>query len=84
MSSTYGKCTCCGNVGPLDSHHKFSQTKWAKRLYGELIHAPANIQFACNGCHASHASPNLIHWSEAEFCQALGLEPRSKTARARL
>lgn len=80
MSSAYGKCTCCDRVGPLDIHHKFPQTKWAKKIYGELIHAPANLQLACSDCHASHRSPKLIHWNEQEFCDALGLKPRSKVA----
>lgn len=80
MSSAFGKCTCCDRLGPLDAHHKFPKRKWAMRLYRDLIHSQANIQFACNGCHASHASPNLIHWNEQQFCEALGLQPRSKTA----
>jgi hypothetical protein len=78
MSSAFGRCTCCDKVGPLDVHHRFPQKKWALKLYGDLIHAPANQQLACSDCHASHRSTKLIHWSEAEFCEALGLEPRSK------
>lgn len=81
MSSAYGKCTCCGAIGWLDAHHKFPQVKWALKLYRDLIHDHRNIQYACNGCHASHASPKLEHWSEKEFTEALGIEPRSKTAK---
>jgi predicted CXXCH cytochrome family protein len=83
MSSAYGQCTCCGTIGYLDAHHKWPQTKWAKKLYKELIHAPINIQLACNGCHAGHSSPKLIHWTEKQFCEALGIQPRSKTERGK-
>lgn len=75
--------TCCQvcYTHPADQlHHKFSQTKWAKRLYGELIHDPRNLMQVCADCHASHASPKLVHWSEQEFCQALGIDSRSKTS----
>jgi hypothetical protein len=83
MSSTWGFCTCCGRPGPLDLHHRFPQVKWAVKLYGELIHDPRNLQKACNDCHASHRSTKLEHWNEREFCNALGIEPRSKTERGR-
>lgn len=62
----------------LQMHHKFSQTKWAKKLYGMLIHDARNIQYACADCHVSHASLELIIWNELEFCSALGIKPRSK------
>lgn len=84
MSSTYGKCTCCGNVGPLDRHHVFHQVKWARALYGHLLDDPRNIQLACPDCHASHRSTKLKHFSEAEFCEAVGVEIRSKTGRVRV
>lgn len=61
-------------------HHKFSQTKWARKLYGKLIDDPRNIMMVCEHCHSSHQSPKLIHWSEKEFCEALGIQPRSKVA----
>lgn len=71
-------CECCNKKPACQSHHKFSQTKVARKLYGKLIDHPRNIQHCCADCHASHASEKLIHWNEIEFCNALGIEPRSK------
>jgi hypothetical protein len=83
MSSAYGRCSCCGKQGALDLHHRFHQTAWAKRLYGQLLHDHRNLQLACNDCHASHRSPLLEHWDEERFCAELGLEPRSRQAQMR-
>jgi hypothetical protein len=71
------KCEACGKKEATQRHHKFSQTKWARELYGDLLDDARNIQLCCADCHVSHASPNLIHWSECEFCKALGIEPES-------
>ena len=76
-------CECCGKNPWSDLHHRFSQTKWAKRVYGAMIHDPRNLQKVCNGCHASHANPNLERWSEKEFCDALGIEMKSKVGMTR-
>ena len=60
-------------------HHKFSRTKWALKLYGKkLINDPRNLEPACNGCNASHASPYLTHWDESKFCQIMDIEPKGK------
>lgn len=67
----------------LQLHHRFPQVKWAKRLYGQLIHDKRNLMTVCADCHVGHASPKLVHWDEQEFCVALGIEPRSKLARGR-
>jgi len=64
-------------------HHKFSQTKWARRLYGKLLDDPRNIQIVPAEENISHAGKSLIMWDEHEFCQALGIEPRSKVAQSR-
>jgi 5-methylcytosine-specific restriction endonuclease McrA len=74
------KCEICGSPFNLTRHHKFSQTKWARKLYGKLLDDPRNIQIACHNCHVSHLSPLLIHWTEKEFCEALEIKPRSKLA----
>lgn len=59
-------------------HHKFSQRKWARKLYGKLIDDPRNIQMVDANIHAGHNGPGLIFWTEKEFCEALGIEMRSK------
>jgi hypothetical protein len=75
--------SCDDNKMFLQFHHKFPQTKVNKKLYGDLIHSDVNRQLVCENCHTSHASKGLIHWSEREFCEALGIAPRSKTERMR-
>jgi len=74
-------CEACNKNKATQLHHKFSQTKWAKKLYGVSIHDGKNLQHVCADCHTSHASPFLIHWSEQEFCDAMGFKPRSKVGR---
>lgn len=59
-------------------HHKFSQTKWARKLYGKLIDDSKNIDIVCADCNTSHAGTRLTHWNEIEFCRALEIKPRSK------
>lgn len=76
-------CECCNKRMATQLHHRFSQTKWAKRIYKDLIHHYKNLMRVCADCHASHASPKLEHWSEEQFATALQIEPRSKTAKAR-
>ena len=72
-------CPCCKKYSTaFQRHHKFSQTKWARKLYGDLLDDPKNILNVCAGCNTSHSHPDLIHWGELEFCQALGIQPRSK------
>jgi hypothetical protein len=58
-----------------ERHHLFSQTKWARKLYGNLIDHPLNIRLLCYDHH--HNKP-LDKWTEQEFCDAIGIEPRSK------
>lgn len=71
-------CECCNKYKATQKHHKFHQFKWARRLYGKLLDDPRNIQYVCQHCHVGHASPDLIHWDEIEFCLELNIEPRSK------
>jgi len=84
MASAYGRCSICGKKKPLDCHHKFSQTKWARDLYHWLLDDPRNLMWICSDEHASHASPHIVHWTEMEFCSALGIEPRSKVAKMQM
>lgn len=78
-------CIFCGSNFFLGRHHKFPQTKLNRKLYGDLLEDLRNLQEpVCGNCHAGHASPKLIYWREWEFCEALGIEPRSQTGRDRL
>lgn len=78
------KCETCHYKPASQLHHKFSQTKWAKKLYGDLIHDVRNLQHVCADCHVGHASLDLVHWNESQFCEALGIAIRSKTGIAEL
>lgn len=74
-------CQACGQMKPIiqqQQHHRFRQTKWAKKLYGNLIHDSRNIMIVCADCHVGHQSTKIEFWTELEFCTALGIEPRSK------
>lgn len=73
-------CEKCHKRQATERHHRFSQTKINKRLYGNLIHDQRNIQAVCYDCH--HNKP-VDKWSEREFCNALGIEPRGKVERFR-
>jgi hypothetical protein len=78
-----GLCQACGLRPARQIHHKFEQRKYAKKLYGDLIHHEKNRQYVCDECGTSHAGLGLIFWCEQEFCQALGIVERSETARRR-
>ena len=77
----FSKCEICGGSYRLQRHHKFSDTKWARKLYGKLMDSPKNIQIVCADCHVSHRSPKLIHFGELRFCDELGIKPRSITGK---
>ena len=68
------KCAKCGELA-TELHHLFSQSKLNKKLYGELIHHPLNIQKLCYQCHHNMPVDKL---SELEFCDKLNIVPRSK------
>ena len=75
-------CPACHKDVPyLERHHKFHRVKWAVALYGKLMDHPLNIEKVCNGCNGSHAGLGLTHWTEQQFCEALGIEPRSKVGK---
>lgn len=71
-------CEKCMRRKATEQHHLFSQTKWAKKLYGELIHDRKNIQYLCYDCH--HNKP-LDKMSELEFCKKINLEVKSKSGK---
>ena len=71
-------CTC--GAPATEKHHRFSRTKWALRLYrAKLLDDDRNLMPMCYGCHHQANPPR---WTEAQFCEALGIRMRSKTARA--
>jgi hypothetical protein len=76
----YGVCSFCHKNRATQRHHKFPQSKPNRKLYGALLDDPRNAVPACADCNGSHA--NVIIWSEIEFCRALGIETRSKSAHA--
>ena len=61
-----------------EKHHLLSDKKQNRKLYGTLIDHDDNIQFLCFNCHHFKS---LKKYTEAEFCQALKIEPRSKTGK---
>jgi len=75
-------CAICKEPCSLiQRHHLFSQTKVNKRLYPEHIHRPENIINVCVDCHLNKPIPK---YTEREFCEVMGIAPRSKTERMRL
>lgn len=76
-------CEICG-LPTLPFHHKFSQGKLNRELYGKLIDHPDNKQYICLSCNSSHqgqASGKLIVWHEIDFCRHFGIALRSKSGR---
>lgn len=71
------ECKICGSTKYLQKHHMFSQSKLNIKLYSrKLIDDPKNIMTLCINCHLYKTIPK---WNEKEFCEALGIKPRSKT-----
>lgn len=61
-------CQVCGKQVATQRHHKFSQTKRARKVYGKLLDEVFNIVRVCADCHTSHAHiPDNMIWSEREF-----------------
>ena len=57
-------------------HHKFSNTKLNRKLYGKLLDDKRNIQMLCSICHLNKP---VKKYTEKEFCEVMGIEVRSKT-----
>lgn len=87
-------CESCRKKRATQRHHRFSQTNDNIRLYGkgnpfdgiDWINDKRNIQYACADCNSSHNGQGrgLITWNEYEFCRAMRIMPRSKTAQAKI
>jgi len=69
-------CEICGIYTYLQAHHKFSNTKLNRKLYGKLLDHEKNIMVLCQSCHTNEKA---LKFTEREFCEALGIEIRSKT-----
>ena len=67
-------CHICFEKPAQQIHHKFPQTDNNRELYGELLDDPENTLPVCCDCH-----PKAEHYTEKEFCDILGIEPRSKS-----
>jgi hypothetical protein len=65
----------CNSTHWLQKHHLFSNTKWARRLYGDLLDDDRNIMILCERHHLWYPIPK---YTEIDFCQKLGIEIRSK------
>jgi len=78
LSKEYVRCEnkkpCLNQAS--NHHHLFIDSKMNHKLYGKLIDNDINIQLLCAYCHI-----NARHMTETEFCEKLGIEPRSKAAR---
>jgi hypothetical protein len=68
-------CELCGKRISEHRHHKLSQSKMYRKLYGVLLDRPENIMYLCSVDHLNKAIPK---WNEIQFCIALGITPRSK------
>ena len=73
----YGIVRRTSQINNKNFKHLCGNTNF-KVVYGDLLDDPRNILEVCSSCNTSHAHPDLIHWGELEFCQALGIDPRSK------
>lgn len=67
IEDKHGYLTRCGNKAS-ERHHCFSQTKYAKKVYGKLIHHPINIR---NYCYSCHHGKGIEKWDEAQFRAAM-------------
>jgi len=69
-------CQICCEHPAEHVHHLFSQSKRNRELYGKLIDHPLNTIPVCSVCHLWKGVPKF---TEKEFCDKLGIEPKSKT-----
>lgn len=69
-------CEVCQRRRSQHRHHMFSQTKLNRKLYGKLIDDARNILFLCEKCHSNTRE---LKYTELQFCEALGITPKSKT-----
>jgi hypothetical protein len=75
LSSIYTPCdTAKCWERAVHHHHKFSDTKIMRRIYGSLLDDDTNILLLCKKCH-----DNPVKQSEEDFCKGVGVKPRSKS-----
>jgi hypothetical protein len=73
-----GLCKIC-KVRPYEQgHHLFPQTKLNRKLYPDFINDERNKIMLCSICHLNKSVP---HYTEKEFCEIMGIEPRSKSGK---
>ena len=72
------KCELCKTRPAEHRHHVYSNTRWARKTYGTLLDDRKNILNLCSICHLNKSVP---HMDENEFCEIMGIEPQSKTAK---
>ena len=74
-------CSKCGAYTFVSTHHRLKQKAWRRKLYGDLLDDPRNCVYnLCNDkCHKKADSNDIL--SEQEFCDIMGILPRSKTGR---
>ena len=78
-------CTYCKKRRATQYHHQFSNSVENKKYYTQKeLDNPINRKPACTHCNVSHAGLNLVVWNEFEYCDAMNIVPRSKTAQARI
>lgn len=76
-------CENCGKKQATERHHMFSNSKGSggnRALYGKLLDDSRNIQMLCYDCHHNKPVKKL---TEIEFCEKLGIKPRSKEYKQR-
>jgi len=80
----YGQCEGKDKNGnrctrqATECHHLFSKTITNLRLYGALLNDEKNLQYLC---YQHHHNEPLKKYTERQFCEVMGVEPRSKTLR---
>lgn len=60
-------CELCRIRRAEHEHHKFSNTKRNRRVYGKRLEHPANKVYACHVCHLNKPIPKF---TEKEFLEA--------------
>jgi len=60
-------CELCGKRLAEHKHHKFSDTKRNRKVYGKRMDHPNNIIYLCSVCHLNKPIPKL---RENEFLEA--------------
>ncbi len=59
----------CLNIA-AHHHHKFSDTNWARKVYGRLLDDDFNIALLCAHCNSSHANVKDLRYDEQQFREA--------------